>query len=137
MTDDNLRSLADRRDARIRAIREAMNSDSALVRLRAATTTVAFLAPSVSPDPLARLVRHLHGDDRATDLTALDAAGEYLDEMLAWPNNQRARVPLTYLIAAAASPSVQTRDYDVQFALDHGQTIEEWRDRYLAGPGEE
>lgn len=137
MTDDNLRSLADRRDARIRAIREAMNSDSALVRLRAATSSAAFLAHSVSPDPIVRIVRHLHGDETATDDSALDAAGEYLDAMLATPNHQRARVPLTYLIAAAASPSVQTHDYDVQFVLDHGETIWEWRARYLSGPGEE
>ena len=134
---DNLRFLADRRDARIRAIREAMNSDSVLVRLRAATASAAFLVPSVSPDPLVLLVRRLHGDDPVTDLDALDAAGDYLDAMLSNPTHQRARVPLTYLVAAAASPSVRTHDYDLQFAIDHGETIWEWRARYLSGPDEE
>lgn len=127
-------SLAARRDARIAAIREAMTSDSVLVRLRAATSSAAFLAPSRGSDPLARLVYHLHGSERADDLSALDAAGDYLDEMLRNPGHQRARVPITYLVAAAATPSVQTHDYDLQFAIDHRETIVEWRDRYLSDP---
>lgn len=129
-------TAAERHDARVRAIREAMNSDSALHRLRVATATAAFLAPSLSRDPIVRLVRRLHGDDPMTDLDALDAAGDYLDAMLDNPNHQRARIPLTYLIAAAASPSPQTHTYGLHFEQTHGETIEEWRDRYLAEPNE-
>lgn len=129
------RPFAARRAARIARLREELDTTDTLRRLRAVTSSASFLVNSNSPDPLVPLVKLLHDPDRdATEEEALSAVEIYLDEMLINRAHRRARTPMTYLIAFAASPAQETEEYDLQFAIDHGETVQDWGRRYLRDP---